>query len=343
VHIPRVVFETTSACNLDCRYCYNIWKRPGEVPEKPAGYRHALRTLKVLFRQAEVDHITLSGGEPFLAERFLELALACRMRGKSVTVITNGTCGDSADYRSLKEIGVGLVELPVLSHSDEAHDHLTQVRGSWAKTLRSIAILQELKIPVVVVVVLTKVNICDLEDTLDFLAARGISRVMLNRFNVGGRGIEDWQALSPSIGELRSAFRRADAKQRELQISITGNVCTPFCVLDPNDYPHIGMVSCSARPDERPVTLDANGNVRLCNHSPTVLGNIHTAPISDIFRNPYISHFAETVPQPCVGCSEFPQCQGGCRAAGQQLWGCLELGDPLCRLLIPSAKRQVGL
>jgi radical SAM protein with 4Fe4S-binding SPASM domain len=317
---------------LDCRYCYNSWKRPGELPQKPVGFREILRTMKILFRQAEVSHITFSGGEPFLTERFLELVLACRMRGKQVTIITNGTCAGEADYRSLKEIGIGLIELPILSYKAKVHDRLTRSPGSWEKVLKSIEILQDLDVPVVVVVILTKVNFQDLGETLDFLKARGINRVMLNRFNVGGSGIREWDKLSPSVEQLRRTFSLAEAKLKELRLSITANVCTPFCVLDPKDYPRIGMVSCSPRIEERPITVNANGAVRLCNHSPTVLGNIHITPLQDIFRKSYLSRFAETVPRPCVGCSDFVKCQGGCRAAGEQLWGSLEAGDPICRL-----------
>ena len=327
--LPFVVFETTSECNQDCLYCYNIWKRPGDSERRSTGFRQTLGTLKSLFRQAEVSHVTFSGGEPFLSERFLELVLACRMRGKSVTIITNGTCASAEDYRSLKDIGVGVFELPLLSAHPEVHDRLTRSAGSWQKVTGSIDRIQELDIPVVAVIVLTTVNFPDLGDTLDFLKERGITRIMLNRFNVGGRGIREWRHLSLSKQELRRAFSLADRKAEEDQLSISANVCTPFCILTPKDYPHIRTVSCSPRIEQRPVTLDALGNIRLCNHSPTVLGNIHSTSLEQIFQSPYLRRFAQTVPKMCAGCEQFNECQGGCRAAGEQLWGSLDQGDPL--------------
>ncbi len=335
--LPFVVFESTSECNQDCLYCYNIWKRPGDSEWGSAGFRQTLGTLKSLFRQAEVSHVTFSGGEPFLSERFLELVLACRMRGKSVTVITNGTCASAEDYRSLEEIGVGMFELPLLSVHSEVHDRLTCSPGSWRKVTESIDILRELDIPLVAVIVLTKINFPDLGQTLDFLKERGITRIMLNRFNVGGRGIGQWRRLSLSKQELRRAFSLADRKAEEDHLSISANVCTPFCILDPKDYPHIQTVSCSPRIEQRPVALDALGNIRLCNHSPTILGNIHSTPLEQIFRSPYLRRFAQTVPKICAGCEQFNECQGGCRAAGEQLWGSLDQGDPLLRTVDPFA------
>jgi len=337
VRLPQIVFEATPQCNLDCRYCYNVWKRPGASIPEPAGFRASLRTLKALFRQARVSQVTFSGGEPFLSERFLELVLACRMRHKTVTVITNGCCASEDDYRSLRDIGVGLIEIPLLSCLPEIHDQLTRKEGSWKKVLNSIEILLDLKASVVAVVVLTKVNFKELGKTLELLKEVGITQVMLNRFNVGGSGIHEWERLSLLPHDLHRAFAVAESKAAVLQLSISANVCIPYCILDPHDFPHIMMFSCSSRIEERPVTLDAAGNIRLCNHSPEVLGNIHKSHLREIFQNPYLSRFAQTVPKACSGCERFLKCQGGCKAAGEQLWGSLEEGDPL--LYLPGSLR----
>jgi radical SAM protein with 4Fe4S-binding SPASM domain len=330
--LPHIVFEATAECNLDCRYCYNVWKRPGATKPERAGFRGALSTLLALFRQARVSHVTFSGGEPFLSERFLELVLACRMRHKTVTVITNGCSASEADYRSLVDIGVGLFEIPVLSCLPGIHDRLTRRKGSWKKVLKSIQILQDLAASLVAVVVLTKVNLRYFGETLEFLKDRGIKQVMLNRFNVGGTGISEWEDLSPLAQDLRQAYAIAETKAAELELSISANVCVPHCLLDPEDFPHLTMLSCSPRIEERPTTLDAAGNLRLCNHSPTVLGNIHRNQVREIFQSPSLTRFAQTVPKPCVGCEKFSLCQGGCKAAGEQLWGSLEQGDPLLHL-----------
>ena len=39
---------------------------------------------------ADVEQVTFTGGEPFLAERFSELVLYTRMKRKQVAIITNG-------------------------------------------------------------------------------------------------------------------------------------------------------------------------------------------------------------------------------------------------------------
>ena len=115
----NVVFETTSKCNLNCQYCYNVHKMPGGPKGIVGGFSQAKKTLSRLFGKADVSSVTMSGGEPFLSERFLELALYCRMKSKQVVVITNGTVGTREDYRALIDIGVKTFELPLHSPTPE--------------------------------------------------------------------------------------------------------------------------------------------------------------------------------------------------------------------------------
>ena len=91
-HIPIVVYEVTDACNQKCRFCYNHWKGT-ECPTTPNApdFRLARRTLKRLLRQASIDSLSLSGGEPALMPRLHDIALRARFSGANVNLLTNGT------------------------------------------------------------------------------------------------------------------------------------------------------------------------------------------------------------------------------------------------------------
>ena len=83
--LQHIAFEITDRCNLNCIYCYNIWKTE-KVKHIPFNsYRKAIATLGKLFEQATVKNVAFTGGEPLLAERIAEVILFCRMQGKSVT------------------------------------------------------------------------------------------------------------------------------------------------------------------------------------------------------------------------------------------------------------------
>ena len=179
--LPFIIFETTSVCNLNCRYCYNIWKRPGEKDIPKNSYKQAKKTLQRFFKMADVEQVTFTGGEPFLAERFSELILFTRMKKKQVAIISNGNKASKEDYKTMINIGVNLFEFPIHSNQADVHDYLTQVPGSWQKVIQTIKDVQELKGNIVAVIVITKANFKHIDKTLAFIKKLRIDRIMLNR------------------------------------------------------------------------------------------------------------------------------------------------------------------
>ncbi len=341
--IPFLVFEATGACGLRCRYCYNPWRSPGAVAAAAAGggatdpgpgsYGRSRRTLKAAFAQADIGRVTFSGGEPLLAERVLELVLFCRRRGARVGVITSGSAGGERELRDLLRLGVDVFELPL--HAPEAgpHDDLTGVAGSWERARRGLRRLVELGAEPVAVIVLTRLNADLAADTIRLAERLGVRRVMLARFNPGGRGLREWRQLLPERAQLRRAFAAAERLARERRLAISANVCLPACVLDPRDHPHVPISRCSPDPLRRAPTLTATGDLRACNHSPVVAGNLHERPLAEILAGPYLRGWGRAVPSFCRGCRDWGRCHGGCRAAAEQLGGGLEDVDPIVPIL----------
>jgi radical SAM protein with 4Fe4S-binding SPASM domain len=332
--LGNLVLELTTRCNQDCRYCYNIWKCPhASTPRldyvRPRDYRQTKRTLRRLFRQALIGRVTLSGGEPLLADRFPELVLFIRLHHASVTVISNGSVAPVREYQTLTDLGVDLFEFTVNSDLEKEHDYLTRTPGSWKRTTRLIAELAGGKTEVVCVVVLTRVNVGRIASTLRFIHGLGISRVMLNRYNLGGAGIANPGKLQVSANELHETLAVAEGLSVDLGLRLSANVCTPWCVVNPKDYPIIAMGSCGSSADGMPVTVSASGDVRLCNHSPVVIGNVHATTLNKILSGPTAGHFFGSVPNYCAECALYDSCRGGCRAVSEQLRISLTAHDPV--------------
>ena len=332
ITLPHIAFELTDACNLKCRYCYNIWKIPGAKRTAFNSYNKAKQTLKRTFEQADVTNVTFTGGEPFLAKRLLELALFCRMENKSVTVISNGTLGKENEYELLLKMGVQLFELPIHSADPLIHDHITCVKGSWEKSQKSIRCISDLGGYIVPVIVITAMNVEYIGDTLDFIHSLGLKRIMMNRYNIGGAGVANPEKISATPNQLQEAFAIAEQKSVELGLSITSNVCSPICLLNPQDYPHIGFGHCSDDVLRKPITIDINGNVRVCNHSPIVAGNIYEKTLSEILYSDYVESWKEIIPDDCILCNWWKKCRGGCRAASEQVGQGLSQMDPIMYL-----------
>ncbi len=151
---------------------------------------------------------------------------------------------------------------------------------------------------------------------------------MLNRFNIGGQGITESSALSLSLNELRETFKQASDTAISLDLNISSNVCSPVCVLDGRDYPGIRFSRCSPKMENRPLTMDINGNLRFCNHSPIVMGNIYRDNLKSIISSEYAAQW-KARPAFCENCEHWTKCYGGCRAASEQLGQSLLTPDPI--------------
>ncbi|OQY05309.1 MAG: hypothetical protein B6I20_01435 [Bacteroidetes bacterium 4572_117] len=330
VKLPQITFELTSVCNLKCKYCYNIWKMPGNKNfSHYNSYKQAKKTLKRIFKVADVKHVTFTGGEPFLAERFPELVLYAKMKKKSVTIITNGNSANKTDYKQMLDLKVGLFELPVHSPDTKAHDYMTGITGSWRKSVESIKILIGLNANVVGVIVITKANYKQIAETLVFLKNMGVFRIMLNRFNIGGQGIIEKNNLIISQQELAKTYKIASQTGREHKLALSSNVCTPLCVLNPDDFKNILFSTCSSDIKRRPLTIDIHGDLRFCNHSPTILGNIYKDKISDMLNSEKAQLWDNIIPDFCTGCNLYTKCKAGCRAASEQMKLSLNIPDPI--------------
>jgi len=333
VALSRIAFEITDACNLNCVYCYNIWKMDGVSRVPFNSYQKAIRVLQALFRQATVSSVAFTGGEPFLAERFAEVVLFCRMEGKNVTVISNGNGCEKKHYKQLLNMGVRLFELPIHAAQPDIHDWMTRVNGSWAKSLASLKTVMALGGYVVPVVVITRYNVSVLGETLNFIHSLGCTRIMLNRYNIGGSGCSCPLTISAGAAELRQAFAVANQKAAEMSLQLTSNVCTPLCLLHPGDYSNIGFGHCASDVLKRPVTMDINGNIRLCNHSPVVAGNILEQSLESILYSDYTLSWERLRPSLCADCKEWELCKSGCRAAAEQCLQTLATEDPVIKAL----------
>jgi radical SAM protein with 4Fe4S-binding SPASM domain len=95
------------------------------------------------------------------------------------------------------------------------------------------------------------------------------------------------------------------------------------------DYPNIRFSHCSTDLSQRPLTVNYRGDVRFCNHSPRVLGNIYTTPLKEIIRTSQVDGYFDSVPSLCTGCKLWERCKGGCRAASEQLYGSFDRVDPI--------------
>ena len=137
--------------------------------------------------------------------------------------------------------------------------------------------------------------------------------MLINRFLPGGRGLSFQNELALNRKQLNGML---DITEKVLALSNRyGQVGTeiPLCAIDfPEKYKRLGFgTRCAAAKDF--FVIDPAGQVRTCNHSPRVVGNVFDDDI--IQDKAYWSIFANSNYHPvmCQTCKSISLCDCGCR------------------------------
>jgi radical SAM protein with 4Fe4S-binding SPASM domain len=334
--LPSLIFETTQRCNHTCLHCYNVWlaggnERPVAGDAYPRGELDTQRTLALLGKALDetvCSHVTLTGGEPLLRGDLPLLVDFLRARGAGVTIISNGRLLDEPAAADLIGRGVGLFELPLLSHQRDVHDRLSGAPGAWDSVLAAMANIRLHHGQFVAAFVATRVNTGHIREVMKLAFGFGARAVMFNRFNPGGRGRGNLQMLLPSAAEVRNALAEADSASSEFGLPVSSSIPIQPCLIDTRAFPRIGFSHCAAGGQRAYYALDPLGNLRPCNHTPTILGNLFAESFAELTAPERMRGFTAALPAFCTGCARRMECQGGCKAAAQVCFGALSAEDP---------------
>ncbi len=333
-----LIFEVTPRCNHTCRYCYNVWRAPGSEPHTASPIQfneldtaQTLALLEKTLDQTRCRHVSLTGGEPLLRNDLPQILKLLQNRGVQATIISNGHLLTERAVVELLNRGVGLFELPLLSHRREVHDYLSGSPGAFDAVLSAMTHIRYHNSPFVAVFVATRFNLADLHETIKLAFAFGARALMFNRFNPGGRGQNHLDELLPSVGQIRTGLAVADAASAEFKFPIFCPIPIQPCLVDTRAYRHLSFGFCAAGSDSAYYTIDPLGNLRPCNHTSTVLGNLLEEPLIDLIAPERLALFLEAVPSICDPCVLRDTCQGGCKAAAQACYGSLTAEEPFLR------------
>ena len=342
--LQTFVFEVTTACNHSCRHCYNIWNGSlgAGAPPAPRSTQETLDILGVFLDQSGAGLCTLSGGEPLLRPDLPEIVAFLHARGIAINLVTNGTHLDGAALGWLcRGERVSIFELPLLGPERELHDAMSGAAGAFDRVTGAIAELKLRGQTVIGVFVATRENVDRFEETLELGLALGLDGMMLNRFNPGGAGREHLE-LQVEPEALQRVLDVAERASEELDFPVSCSIAMPPCLIETERYRRLTFGFCAAGTERAYYALDAAGNVRPCNHSPTVLGNIARGDrFEEMARGSAMQAFLAARPAFCRGCRLELQCQGGCKAAAEACYGSASEMDPFLRAFAERARKPV--
>jgi len=131
--IPLSVhLDLTWKCNEGCIHCYLDHSAGGDMDTAEIkGVLDQLAAAGVMF-------LTLSGGEIMLRKDIFEIVAYARELLFDVRLKTNGILIGEREADRFAELGVRSVNISIYSHLPEAHDAITKVPGSFARSLEAV-------------------------------------------------------------------------------------------------------------------------------------------------------------------------------------------------------------
>lgn len=327
-HHKSLVLEITHACNYNCRHCYRWTDGCKEYSDRPLTIRQTLDLLENVVRDTGVSLISLSGGEPLLSPHIFEIIDFLNDRNIAVNLITNGSLLDDRAIARLASDKVSAYEIPLLSGSAQIHDILSGVDGAFDRATLAIAKLKAARQTVITVFVATKINLPELEATFNLAIALDVDGIMFNRFNPGGTGFNNIDQLQASPDELHKALGIADRISGEIGLPISCSIPLPPCLIDTSRYANLNFGYCALGMADAYFTIDPHGNLRPCNHSPTILGNLVRHSFWELVDSERMIQYLAGVPEMCKACIHVSECKGCCRAAAESCFGSPKSPDP---------------
>jgi radical SAM protein with 4Fe4S-binding SPASM domain len=200
-----------------------------------------------------------------------------------------------------------LVGLLVSLHGAHASSHqaFSRVTGSFDETVANVQRAIAAGIPVALSTVLHRSNLGELDEIVSLAQSLGADHVVFNRYL--GSAIPEI-TISPT--RLKQATQAIDT-MRERGRPVTFGNCVPQCFTSSSSTGCLAGVAFCA--------IDPWGNLRPCNHSPILAGNLLNGTLKQVWQSPEMASFRAAIPDACHTCAAFSTCHGGCRALAMEL------------------------
>jgi len=299
--VPHLLhIETTYACNQQCLFCYNP-KRNSKINSP------TIDNIVQRVYEDWVPHVYLIGGEPsLLGVKKLNQYINLLSERSSVTIVTNGQIHLEGLSNKLACIGIPIHGL------EKTHDRLTNKQGSFNQAMYSISEYVKQGFDVRCIPVLTCLNFDQMYDIIGLAKNKGMESVFVDRYEDGGLGSNKSEQLKPSFDQFRIALGQMINGRDNFHIPVGWGTAIPFC-LDDRMIKENMTADCGAGITF--AAINPNGEIRTCNQSERIYGNILTETMEKIWHKPELSEFRSLswIEKPCTDCKALVDCLCGCK------------------------------
>lgn len=132
-----IIFELTYRCNLHCQHCYIVNKNRKELGT------YEIKDILDQLKNEGTFILTLTGGEIFLRDDIFEIIQYAKLKQFILKIYTNATLLHQKEIKLLKKLNPYDIHISVYGTTSKIHDAITQVEGSFKKTIETIKKLKK--------------------------------------------------------------------------------------------------------------------------------------------------------------------------------------------------------
>ncbi|HVY38349.1 MAG TPA: radical SAM protein, partial [Polyangia bacterium] len=271
----NVSLELTLRCNIRCLHCYNFDRdtrgpacgSDGASAEPELSLDEIFRVMGEL-REAGCLFLSLTGGEVLSAPHLFPVLDRARDLGFAVQLLSNGTllrpgvAARLASYRNLMGVSVSLY-----GATPEVHDGITQVRGSWRRTLDGVDRLRAQNVAVRLKLIVMRPNAHEVGAMRALAAARGLPTLIDLTITARHDGTTGSLAVRVTEQQLEELYRGPLADLRPQGTRVVDE----------------GAFACNCARGNG--AISARGDVFPCVSVPWSAGNVRRQPFGEIWRS----------------------------------------------------------
>ncbi len=323
-----LLLELTYRCPLQCAFCYNPLDFARNATELATD--EWLRVLREA-RALGAVQLGLSGGEPLGRPDLETIVGAARELGFYTNLITSGVGLNEPRIEALKAAGLDHIQLSFQDSSKQMNDFLSSTRTFDLKS-KVAALIKKYDFPMVLNVVLHRLNIDHVEEILRMAASLGAEYVELANTQFYGWAWQNREQLLPS----RAQVELAEQRTQRFREAIGSRMKIYFVV---PDYFERRPKACMNGLGSIFLTIAPDGTALPCHAARMLPGldlpNVRSASLEHIwFDSPGFNRYRgdSWMREPCRSCPEKARDFGGCRCQAYLLTGDAANADPVCDL-----------
>ncbi len=315
-------FQTTTACNLECGYCYADARRPRDRELNTQESKRLFADLKKM----NIYVLVFTGGESLLRKDLNDLVQSASNLNLATCLATNGILLTRQKAEELKKLGLTSFHLSIDGSCEEIHaKHKGQ--GVFKQTLIGLENAVSSALPVIVQTTVTRQNKDDLDNIALLLKKYGVRKWRLQKMVSCGRGqvVSQLENLSKdeTLRFMEDAYLLANRHKEKININFHGqHFYNVFLYKNSNlsiweKFIQRLKGGCSVM-EGSIIYINSDGTIRPCPYFPYTLPdtNVREQSIVDIYRhNPLLVKLRnkDNLKGKCRVCKYRLIC-GGCRA-----------------------------